>query len=87
MGVRPSRLMTERMKEMLIRDKMGVGEGFSSALTSDLGRVLGDYFDTLSAPTVAVARNEDGEYEVTVTVLAAGVKRFETTGDFPPPEY
>lgn len=84
MAVRPSRLMKERVKEMLIRDKMGVGEGFSAALTGDLSRVLGDYFDILSEPVVAVGRNEDGEYEVKVSVLASSVKRFETTA--PPPE-
>ena len=41
MALRPSRLMEERLREILTRDQTGVGEGFSAALTGDLARVLG----------------------------------------------
>ena len=54
MAVKPSRIMADRMREMLTRDKMGVHEGFMSAFANDLARVIGDYFDPLAPPAVSV---------------------------------
>lgn len=86
MALRPSKLMEERLKELLTRDKMGAGEGFSSAMTKDLARVFADYFDLVSQPVAAVVRDEDGMYEVKVTVRASAVRRFRTTEEMQPPE-
>ena len=44
-----SRDIAKRMREMLTQDKVGIKEGFSVALTGDLNRLLGDYFE-LTAP-------------------------------------
>lgn len=85
MVLKPAKLMEERMKEMLTRDNAGVGEGFSAALSGDVGRVLGDYFELVSRPAVKVARGEDGAYELTVTARASAVKRFRTTEELPSP--
>ena len=86
MALRPSRLMEERLREILTRDQTGVGEGFSVALTGDLARVLGDYFELTSPPVIAVTRSEDGGFEVRAEARASAVKRFRTTEELPPPE-
>lgn len=86
MAVRPARMMTDRLRAMLVRDKMGVKDGFLSALSGDVKRVLGDYFDLSADPAVAVTCNDDGEYEVTVLARASSVRGFRTTGDLPKPE-
>lgn len=86
MAVKPSRLMVERIGDMLVRDKMGVHEGFLSAFSADIARVVGDYFELSSPPAVSVRRGEDGGFEVSVTAEARRLKRFETTSDLPKPE-
>lgn len=86
MALRPSRLMEERLREILTRDQTGVGEGFSAALTGDLARVLGDYFELTSPPVIAVTRSEDGGFEVRAEARASAVKRFRTTEELLPPE-
>lgn len=87
MALRASRLMAERLKEMLTRDKLGVKEGFVSSLCKDTARLLGDYFELEFPPEVRISAAEEGGYEISVKALASDVKRFETTADFPKPEY
>ena len=87
MALRASRLMAERLKEMLTRDKLGVKEGFVSSLCKDTARLLGDYFELESPPEVRISAGEEGGYEISVKALSSDVKRFETTADFPKPEY
>lgn len=87
MAVRPAKLMEERVKEMLLRDNTGVGEGFTSALSGDLARVLGDYFEVADAPVVALARGEGGGFEITVRAKASGIKRFGTTEELHVPDF
>lgn len=71
MAVKPSRLMMERIGDMLVRDKMGVHEGFLSAFSADIARVVGDYFELSSPPAVSVRRGEDGGFEVSVAAERA----------------
>lgn len=86
MAVKRSHAMAERLKAMLTKDKMGVHAGFMSALTGDLSRVLGDYFDIAAPPSVAVSLDDDGTYDITVSAKATRIKRFDTTQDLPKPE-
>ena len=60
MALRASRLMAERLKEMLTRDKLGVKEGFVSSLCKDAARLLGDYFEMESPPEVRISAGEEG---------------------------
>lgn len=86
MAVRPARLMEERMKEMLLRDKASVNAGFVSALTSDLARVAEDYFVCPGRAEVTLERTEDGSVLVGMSFSARGVKAFATTEELPVPE-
>ena len=72
--------MEERLREILTRDQTGVGEGFSAALTGDLARVLGDYFELTSPPVIAVTRSEDGGFEVRAEARASAVSPPEPAG-------
>ena len=85
MALRASRLMAERLKEMLTRDKLG-GEGFPAALKRDCARLLGDYFALAGEPEIAVSQREDGGYDITVRAQAHEIRRFRTTEDLPMPE-
>lgn len=79
--MRQDRDIAKRMRDMLTHDKVGVKEGFSTALMGDLNRLLGDYFDLCDTAEVDVVLRENGEYGVTVTATASRIKQFETTLD------
>ncbi len=78
--MKPVKLMTERMKNMLVRDKMGVGEGFSSALKGDVERLLLDYF-ALTDVDLRVDLDDDGYYKIRIVGTATAVKSFSSTAD------
>lgn len=85
MAVKASKQISERLKLMLTRDKMGVGEGFLAALTSDLNRLLGDYFTLDGDIRIDVQLGDDGRYSVDISAEATNVKKFESTGFFKTP--
>lgn len=78
--MRPAREMAERMKNMLVRDKMGVGEGFSTALKGDIRNLLQDYFD-LKEVEMKVELGDDGLYNIRIYGTATAVKSFSSTAD------
>lgn len=74
-----SRDISQRMQNMLTRDKLNVQPGFLAALTSDINRVLKDYF-SLDAPAfVEVNGVENGRYTVIITAGASKILTFSTT--------
>ncbi len=75
------REIAKRMRDMLIHDKVGVKEGFSTALTGDLNRILNDYFDLTDAAEIDIVLMDSGEYRITVSASATRIKQFETTFD------
>ncbi len=79
--MRQDRDIAKRMRDMLTHDKVGVKEGFSTALMGDLNRLLGDYFDLCDTAEVDVVLHDDGAYGITVTATASRIKQFETTLD------
>lgn len=85
MALRPANKMCERMKEMLTKDKMGVHEGFMSALNGDIARTLSDYFELAAPPVVGVITDDDGNFEISVGAQACRIKPFATTCDLPKP--
>jgi hypothetical protein len=70
-----------RMYAMLSRDKTGIKDGFTDALTAELDRLLVDYFDLLSPATMTILPEDDGSYTVTVTARAARILNFNSTAD------
>lgn len=79
--MRADRTIANRMRDMLTMDNVGVKDGFMRALTSDVNRVLKDYFDTQGEAQVKVSQREDGKYEVSFSAVALRIKQFATTMD------
>lgn len=81
--MKASKQIASRMRDMLTRDKVGIKEGFSTALENDLNNVLGDYFSLDGRAKIDVAQNERGVYKITIEASATRVKQFQTTLDMP----
>lgn len=81
--MKASKQIASRMRDMLTRDKVGIKEGFSTALENDLNNVLGDYFSLDGRAKIDVAQNERGVYTITIEASATRVKQFQTTLDMP----
>lgn len=81
--MKASKQIASRMRDMLTRDKVGIKEGFSTALENDLNNVLGDYFSLDGRAKIDVAQNERGVYKITIEAKATRVKQFQTTLDMP----
>ncbi len=81
--MKASKQIASRMRDMLTRDKVGIKEGFSTALENDLNNVLGDYFSLDGRAKIDVAQNEGGVYKITIEANATRVKQFQTTLDMP----
>ena len=79
--MREARDIAKRMREMLTMDKVGIKEGFSTALTNDLNRLLGDYFELISPVNVDIVQGDGGAYKIQIDSLASRIKQFDTTLD------
>jgi len=79
--MRYDRNIALRMREMLTHDKVGIKEGFSTALNSDINRILGDYFDLEAPVDINITLTESGSYSVEIRGSASRIKQFESTLD------
>lgn len=73
--------ITERLRVMLTRDKLGVKEGFMTALNNDLNRLLKDYFDLKENCGLIIEQDAEGEYVLNFSARATRIKSFESTAD------
>lgn len=78
-----SKDVANRMREMLTKDKIGIKEGFSTALENDVNNVLCDYFALDSKAKITVEQQENGAYFVKIEASASRIKQFQTTLDIP----
>ena len=79
--MRYDRNIATRMRDMLTHDKVGIKEGFSTALNNDLNRLLGDYFDLNTPIEINVSLEENGDYDINIHASASRIKQFESTLD------
>lgn len=73
--------MADRLRGMLTRDKIGVKEGFMTALNNDLNRLLGDYFELEEECGLNIEQDTGGNYLLTLGARASKIKSFESTVD------
>ncbi len=66
----------ERIRNMLLKDKLDLGEGFMRALKGDLNRVLSYYLTPRGECEVLVSPTSDG-FAISISVKASGLKRIE----------
>ena len=71
--------MISRLQNLLVKDKLGLSDGFMVAFKADITHLVGDYFALQTSPEVKVETAEDGKYTVIVTATATQIKQFGTT--------
>ncbi len=76
-----SKQIADRMKNMLVRDKMGVGDGFIEVFKTDLKRLICDYFDLDGDIDVKVELKDNGKYQVDLSYTATNTRGFCSTAD------
>lgn len=81
--MKASREIATRMRQMLTQDKVGIKQGFSTALENDVNNVLRDYFALDGRAKIKVEQSEKGEYKIAIEAVATRIKQFETTLDMP----
>lgn len=79
--MKPNKEMAKRLRSILTRDKIGIKEGFSTALNNDLNRLLKDYFDITENCELKIEQAENGEYSLSFYATASHIKQFDTTAD------
>lgn len=79
--MKASKEIANRMRKMLTQDKVGIKEGFSTALENDVNNVIGDYFSLDGRAKIQVEQGEKGEYRICIEANATRIKQFETTLD------
>lgn len=81
--MKASKEIANRMRDMLTWDKVGIKEGFSTALANDVNNLLCDYFSLDGNAKISVVQTENGTYSVSIEARATRIKKFETTMDMP----
>ena len=69
----------DRLKNILIKDKVKAQQGFIDVLKGDLFRLLNDYFELSSDIYVDLELSDRGDFGVYVSVKANRIKPFVTT--------
>lgn len=78
--MRLSKSISDRMREILVQDKINVKEGFYTALKRDVEKLLLDYFD-FDKLTLEIGESLSGDYDVKISLVANNIKKFDTTFD------
>ena len=71
--------VTERLRDMLTKDKLGLSDGFLTSFKADFWGLVCDYFEVEGKPSVLVKEREDGKIELTISATATKLKTFDTT--------
>lgn len=71
------KIAVNRLRSVLLKDKLDMSEGFMRALRNDLGRVL-SYYMSLSGDGIEVfIDGADGGYTVRIKANAKGIKQIK----------
>lgn len=79
--MKPSKMTYERMKNMLVRDKLGVSDGFMQVYKTELSRLTADYFNLDGNLDMKIELLDGGEYKVQIEFVANETKGFSVTSD------
>ena len=79
--MKPSKMTYERMKNMLVRDKLGVSDGFMQVYKTELSRLTADYFNLDGNLDMKIELLDDGEYKVQIEFVATETKGSSVTSD------
>ena len=79
--MKPSKGTFDRLKKMLISDKIGADDGFLSIFKTEITRLVKDYFVLDGEIDLKIDIDECGLYEVIISFDAEDTKRFSTAID------
>ena len=79
--MKPSKMTYERMKNMLVRDKLGVSDGFMQVYKTELSRLTADYFNLDGNLDMKIELLDDGEYKVQIEFVDTETKGFSVSSD------
>ena len=65
-----------RIRNILESDRMSVGDDFLELVSTDLKKLLSDYFEFCGLPTVKMEKVND-KYKVDFTIFASRIKSFD----------
>ncbi len=68
--------VSERVRNMLLKDKLDLGEGYMRAFKSDIDRLLGYYMMPCGECEVVITPSVDG-FTVAIKASASRLKRIE----------
>ena len=66
-----------RLKTIIKGDRLGVSDSFDDLVISDIKKVLKDYFELKTEPSLSV-EEKNGSYFIKVEVVASRIKTFGT---------
>ena len=72
-------IATERLKDILIKDKVKATPGFLDVFKSDLRHLLGDYFELDSDVYLELELTDKGDFYVIINTRANRIKTFMST--------
>lgn len=81
MAMKTSRETFDRLKKMLVSDKIGAGDGFLKVFKTELTRLARDYFVLQGEIDVQIEVDDFGLYKVGISFDAEDTKRFSTAID------
>ena len=73
------------MKNMLVRDKLGVSDGFMQVYKTELSRLTADYFNLDGNLDMKIELLDGGEYKVQIEFVATESKGVSVTSDMKRP--
>ncbi len=70
-----------RIISLIENERLSIKNNFEDLLIKDLERVLKDYFELASNPSVEILK-KDKKYEININFLANSIKSFSTLPEF-----
>lgn len=68
-----SKMMTKRLKRVLLQDKITAYEGLIKALESDVAMLLGYYMTLTGELSVNIDVLDEGNYQINISAKAANI--------------
>ena len=76
--MKPSKGTFDRLKKMLISDKIGADDGFLTVFKTEITRLAKDYFILDGEIDLKIDIDDFGQYRVDISFDAEDTKRFST---------
>lgn len=70
-----------RIISLIENERLSLKGNFEELLSSDILRVLKDYFDLSGSPEITITKNEK-KYTVSINIDASGIKCFNSIPDY-----